>query len=123
MSASDLASIIIAVSALAVVGVLSWLVIGLRQTTQQLTATLHDLQSNAAATVQRLTDQAETVQDDLHRVDGLLESAERVSARADTLSKVTYGAVARPVIKTAAVVRGTSKAARRLRRGAESETG
>jgi hypothetical protein len=63
----------------------------------------------------RIETQATTIDDELHRVDGLISSAERVSARADTLSRMTYGAVARPVIKTAAVVKGTSRAARRLR--------
>ena len=74
----------------------------------------HDAAADVDATMRRLDAQADAVDHEMVRVDGLLESAERVSARADTLSKMTYGAVAKPVIKTAAVVKGTSRAARRL---------
>jgi hypothetical protein len=121
MSASDLASVIISVAALMAVGVVVWLVTELRRSTEELTSALDDLRRNVGASMARLDAQAEAVDADLRRVDGLIDSAEKVSARADALSRVTYGAVAKPVIKTAAVVKGTSKAARRLRRGAEAD--
>lgn len=115
MSATDLAAVIISMAALVAVGVVVWLITALRRATDQLRSVLDDLHNNVGTTVDRLVIQADEIDNDLHRVDGLLESAERVSARADTLSRVTYGALAKPVIKTVAVVRGTSRAARRLR--------
>ena len=120
MTASELAAIIISIAALAAVGVAVWVVIELRRSTEVLRATVTELRDDLAAMVSHVGAQAAAVDDELRRADGLLDTAERVSARADTLSKVTYGAVARPVIKTAAVVKGTSKAARRLRRGSDA---
>ena len=117
MSATDLAAVIIAMCALFAVGALEWIISDLRRTAAQLRATLERFDDHVAVSLDHLNTQSQDVDDELRRVDGLLDSAERVTARADTLSRVTYGAVARPVIKTAAVVKGTSKAARRLRRG------
>ena len=117
MSATDLAAVIIAMASLCTVAVLVWLITDLRRTADELHRVVGEAQEQLNASLARLDDQAEAVDHELYRVDGLLDAAERVSARADTLSKVTYGAVAKPVIKTAAVVKGTSRAARRIRRG------
>lgn len=114
MSASDLAAVIVVVVAIAATIGAVVLIMQLRRTTEELRDVLTGLRTDVDATMRRLDAQAEAVEHELGRVDGLLESAERVSARADTLSKMTYGAVAKPVIKTAAVVKGTSRAARRL---------
>ena len=121
MSAGDLAAVIISVAALAVAGVGVWVVVEVRRSTAELRATVEHLRGQLGAEVTRIGAQADDIDAELRRADGLLDTAERVSARADTLSKVTYGAVARPVIKTAAVVKGTSKAARRLRRGGDAD--
>ncbi len=114
MSATDLAAVLVVVVAVAVTGVAVVMVMQLRRTTDELREVLGRLRGDVDATMQRLDDQADAIESEMARVDGLVASAERVSARADTLSRVTYGAVAKPVIKTAAVVKGTSKAARRL---------
>ena len=58
---------------------------------------------------------------DLERVDGLVAQAEHVQARADKLSRITYRAVADPVIRTAAVLKGTSHATRRIRRSGSKQ--
>lgn len=117
MSATDLVVIIMAVACLLVVGLVVWLAVELRRTTDELGRTLERFHAHVDTTLAQVQHQTDDVDAELRRVDGLLEAAERVSARADTLSRMTYGAVAKPVIKTAAVVKGTSKAARRLRRG------
>ena len=119
MSATDLVAVILSVASLFVVGLVVWLVVELRRTTEELRGTLERLRTNVDTTLAHVSSQARDVDAELHRVDGLLDAAERVSARADTLSRVTYGAVAKPVVRTAAVVRGASKAARRLRRGTD----
>ncbi len=122
MSATDLAAVVIAIAALFVVGALVWIIIELRRTAEQLRASLERFDTHVATSIENLNTQSQDVDDELRRIGGLIDSAERVTARADTLSRVTYGAVARPVIKTAAVVKGTSKAARRLKRGADNQT-
>ena len=114
MSAADLAAVIVVVVAIAATIGAVVLIMQLRRTTEELRDVLVDLRTDVDATMRRLDAQADAVDHEMVRVDGLRESAERVSARADTLSKMTYGAVAKPVIKTAAVVKGTSRAARRL---------
>ena len=53
---------------------------------------------------------------ELVRVDGLLESAESVSATVDSASRLAYLAFSNPVIKAMALATGTAKAARALRR-------
>ncbi len=117
MSATDLAAVVIAVAALGVTAVAVLLIVQLRRATDELGEVLSTLRTDVDRTMVRLQDQVAAIEDELARVDGLVESVERVSARADTLSRVTYGAVARPVIRTAAVVKGTTRAARLLRRG------
>lgn len=117
MSAIDLAAVLIAVAALAAAALLVWLIIELRGTARALRSVMDDIRIDARRRGEALNRQSTAIEQELHRAEGLLDTAERVSARAETLSKLTYGAVAKPVIKTAAVVRGTGRAARRLRRG------
>ena len=115
MSATDLAIVVIVVVALGMVAVTTWLLMTLRRTTDELTDLVATLRTDIDASMGVLDDRADEIAAELQRVDGLVDTAERVSARADTLSKMTYGAVAKPVIKTAAVVKGTGRAAKRLR--------
>ena len=121
MSATDLAVVIIAVAALGVTGLAVATTMGARRAADELRELATELRIDMASQMGRLDQRAEDIETELARVDGLVESAERVSARADTLSKMTYGAVAKPVIKTAAVVKGTGRAARRLRGGDRDE--
>ncbi|MDQ1370713.1 MAG: hypothetical protein QOF20_3066 [Acidimicrobiaceae bacterium] len=53
---------------------------------------------------------------DLERADGLLETAESISATVDSASRQAYLTLSRPVVKVLAFGTGTRKAARRLRR-------
>jgi hypothetical protein len=115
MTATDLAAVILAFVALGVTAMAVVAIMMLRRSADEVRELAVDLRTHADSTMAQIESRATTMDDDLRRVDGLIASAERVSARADTLSKVTYGAVAKPVIKTAALVKGTSRAARRLR--------
>lgn len=115
MSAIDLAAIVLSVTCLALIAVATLVTVRLRSALSEVRELIDQIRSEASEVSVRLDAQAAAVDSELHRVDGLVERAERVSARADTLSRMTYGAVARPVIKTAAVVKGTSRAAQRLR--------
>jgi hypothetical protein len=115
MSAVDLAAIILSVTCLVMIAVATLVTVRLRGALGEVRALIDQIRSDAGEISARLDVQAAAVDTELHRIDGLVDRAERVSARADTLSRMTYGAVARPVIKTAAVVKGTSRAAQRLR--------
>ncbi len=117
MSATDLAAVLASVVALATVGTLVAVVFQLRRTTEELVETLDAVRVALDESVVHVQGLVGDLDYELRRVGGLIDTADKVSARADTLSRVTYGAVARPVIKTAAVVKGTGRAARMLRRG------
>ena len=117
VSATDLAIVIVSVVALASAGVVVALALSFRRAVGDLRTALEQVNEVAVPAAQELAASAERVEADLDRAGGLLDAAEIVSARADTLSKVTYRALADPVIRTAAVIKGTSTATRRLRRG------
>lgn len=123
MSAMDLAAVILAVTCLALIAVATLVIVRLRSSLAEVRALIDQVRADARDISRRLDAQADSVDRELHRIDGLVERADRVSARAETLSRLTYGAVARPVIKTAAVVKGTSRAAQRLRGAAPTGSG
>jgi hypothetical protein len=52
---------------------------------------------------------------ELERVDGLIDQAERISATVDNASRLTYKALAPPLMKTMSLVAGASRATLRLR--------
>lgn len=115
MSAGDLAAVLVGVASLMLVGLGVWVAVALRRATAELRAEVHEMQGELRSVVDDIAASAERTRDDLDRVDGLLDRVEQVTARADGISRVTYRAFAEPVIKTASVVRGTRRAARRLR--------
>ena len=121
LSGTDLAALILAGVSLSVVGLVVWLVFELRRMTEELRKTLERFRLQVDTVLTHAELQAEGVEAELCRVGGLLDVAERVSNRAEKLSQMTYGAVVKPIIKTAAVVKGTSRAARRLRRGSNDD--
>lgn len=123
MSAADLVAVVAAVVALAAVAVAVVMVTRLQRAVDELGAAVAEVRSRAVPAVEALERRAAEIDDELRRAEGLLDRAEVVSARAETLSKVTYKAVADPVIRTAAAMKGTSRAARRLRRGDQHQPG
>jgi hypothetical protein len=126
MTATDLAAVILAFVALGVTAMAVVAIMMLRRSADEVRELAVDLRTHADSTMAQIESRATTMDDDLRRVDGLIASAERVSARADTLSKVTYGAVAKPVIKTAALVNPTNepadKTSRRRSKGRTART-
>jgi len=84
-------------------------VVSLRQETGPLLAELRVSTADAKATV-------EEARDDLERFDRVLGSAEAISGALSGSSRVARVALSTPVIKTAALATGTSRAVRRLRR-------
>jgi ATP/maltotriose-dependent transcriptional regulator MalT len=122
MSAIDLAAVVLSVTCLVMIAVATLVTVRLRSALGEVRTLIDEVRSEASEISARLDAQAVAVDTELHRIDGLVDRADKVAARADTLSRMTYGAVARPVIKTAAVVKGTSRAAQRLR-GAAPQPG
>ena len=84
-------------------------VVSLRQETGPLLAELRMSTADARATM-------EEARDDLERFDRVLGSAEAISGALSGSGRVARVALSTPVIKTAALATGTSRAVRRLRR-------
>jgi hypothetical protein len=85
-------------------------VASLRQETGPLLAELRASTDDARAVMAE-------ARDDLERFDRVLGSAEAISGALAGGSRVARAALSTPVIKTAALATGTSRAVRRLRRG------
>jgi hypothetical protein len=81
----------------------------LRQETGPLLAELRMSTADARQTM-------EEARDDLERFDRVLGSAEAISGALSGSGRVARVALSTPVIKTAALATGTSRAVRRLRR-------
>jgi len=84
-------------------------VVSLRQETGPLLAELRLSTADAKAVV-------DEARDDLDRFDRVLGSAEAISGALSGSGRVARVALSTPVIKTAALATGTSRAVRRLRR-------
>jgi len=84
-------------------------VVSLRQETGPLLAELRLSTADARATM-------EEARDDLERFDRVLGSAEAISGALSGSGRVARVALSTPMIKTAALATGTSRAVRRLRR-------
>ncbi|MEO7370369.1 MAG: DUF948 domain-containing protein [Ilumatobacteraceae bacterium] len=84
-------------------------VVSLRQETGPLLAELRSSTADAKATVAE-------ARDDLERFDRVLGSAEAISGAVAGGGRVARAALSTPVIKTAALATGTSRAVRRFRR-------
>jgi hypothetical protein len=124
MTAADLAIVIAAVlcclgfTALVVVlvrvldtlRVLRDEVSSLRADTQPLLAELRESTEHARATMAE-------ARHDLERFDRVLGSAEAISDAVSGSGRVARAALSTPIIKTAAIATGTTRAVRRLRRG------
>jgi hypothetical protein len=89
---------------------------GLLRTLRTLTTAIEELRAEVvplAGQWRRTVDQANS---ELVRVDGLLTSAESVTATVDSASRLAYLALSNPVIKVLAFGAGTGRAFRRIRR-------
>jgi hypothetical protein len=84
-------------------------VVSLRQETGPLLAELRLSTADVKATV-------DEARDDLDRFDRVLGSAEAISGALSGSGRVARAALSTPVIKTAALATGTSRAVKRLRR-------
>lgn len=116
MTAADLAIIIVTgCSIVAVVAVLFALQ-RILSAVRSITRTLDDLNAEALPLIEDLSASLAEANEELARVDRLVGSAESISATVDATSRLAYRALSAPVIKTVAVRRGASRAARRMRK-------
>lgn len=115
LTAQDIAVLtVVAVSIVAAVAIALALVTLLR-TVRELRTELSQFRERSDAALVELNETVEIARADLERVDDLVGSAEALAATVDGVAKVGYLTVGKPVIKTVALAKGTSRAARRIR--------
>lgn len=115
MGAGDLAAVVVAVVSLVATAALTVAVQSLVRTLRDLRTvldTLHDQTLPLVADLRSTVDQAGA---DLERVEGILDSAARITSTVDSASQLTYRALSPPIIKTMSAMAGLKRAGRRLR--------
>ncbi len=115
MSAVDLAAVIVTIVCLVVVAVLVIAIQTLVRTLRELRATVDDLRSSTLPMVDDLQSTVTKANEELDRVDGVIGRAERITATVDVASRLSYKAMAPPLIKTISIVKGAAGARRALR--------
>jgi hypothetical protein len=121
VSAGDLVVVIASVVMIAATATIAVLVSALIRSLHELRDVLDDLRGEAVPLMGELRTTVSAAGAEVDRVDGLLETAEAISARVDGASRVGYLAFHRPMIRTVAVWRGVRRGARRLVRGRPTE--
>ncbi len=116
MNAGDLAAVLVAIVVLGAVAALTVAGVSLWHTMRELRTVVDELRTEAVPTVTALRETVESANHELDRVDGLLDSAERISTTVDSASRLTFRALSPPIMKTMSFVAGTRRAGARLRR-------
>jgi hypothetical protein len=114
VSAGDLAAVIVSFVMIAVIVALALVVQALLRALRELRETLASLEGEAVPLMGELRDTVERAGVEVERVDGLLDTAESISATVDSASRLGYLAFRAPVIRTVALGRGIGRGARRL---------
>ena len=114
MTAWELVTVLVAIAALGVVIALSHLVIKLRQTIEDLTELTNKIQSTLELATDRLERQADGIEREYHRVDGLIETAEKITSRANFVSGLTYSIFTKPITQIASILKGGIRLAKVL---------
>ena len=107
MTAWELVTILVAIAAMGVVKALTHLVIRLRQVINDLSEITNKVRSTVEFATDRLERQANDIEREYHRVDGLLETAEMITSRANFVSNLTYSIFTKPVTQVASMLKGS----------------
>ena len=105
MSGGELAVVLASVAVVVAVGVLGAIGVSLGRALRDLRRLLSEIRRDLLPAVQRIEEASGQVTGEVQRVGGLLDVAERVSERAETLSRVTYRALVEPFGAVASLFR------------------
>ena len=115
MTAWELATILVAIAALVVVVVVVNLIIQLRQVIKNLNEAAREIQSTVELASKRLDRQATDIENEYQRVDGLIDTAEEITSRANFVSELSYRIIAKPMMRLSSLLKGTFRIAKMLR--------
>jgi hypothetical protein len=121
MSAGDLAAVLVAIVSLVAVAILVVASLSLLRTLRELRSVVDTLRGQTLPMVGDLRAAVTQAGSDLERVEGLLDTAERITDTVDSASRLTFRALSPPLIKTMSFVAGARRAGRRLRGRASTE--
>jgi uncharacterized protein YoxC len=116
VTAGDLAAVFVAIASVIAVVLLTIALLSMLRTLNALRIAVEDLRRETLPVVTELQQTVSRANAELERVDGLLVSAESVTATVDSFSNLAYLAFSNPLVKILAFGAGTSRAARALRR-------
>jgi hypothetical protein len=116
VTAGELAAVIVSIASVAAAVALIFGVFHMVRTMAALRLSIEELRRTTIPVVDELSRTVTAANAELARVDGLLESAESVTATVDSASRLAYLAFSNPAIKAMALASGTAKAAKALRR-------
>lgn len=117
MSATDLAAIVVTTLSLVMVAVMVVAVQSMVRTLRELRLTVDELRGSTLPMVEDLRTTVAKAGDGLDRVDGIIDRAESITTTVDNASRLTYKAMAPPLIRTISLIAGAGRATRRLRWG------
>ena len=105
MSGGELAVVLASVAVVVAVGVLGAVGVSLSRSLKELRRLLGEIRRDLVPAVERIEEASGRVTGEVQRVGGLLDVAEAVSERADSLSRVTYRALVEPFAAVASLFR------------------
>jgi|TARA_X000000368_G_scaffold255787_1_gene202192 methyl-accepting chemotaxis protein len=106
VTAWELVTILVAVASLGMVVALTYTVLKLRQATEDLSEMTREIQKTVESSTGRLERQATEIEKEYHRVDGLIETAEMITSRANFVSGLTYSVFTKPIGQIASLLKG-----------------
>lgn len=116
MSGAEVTALVVAVACTLALCVLIAAVAWLARAVRALNAEVEHLRRETQVTIDALQDAVGHADAELDRTEGLLDAAERITAAAETRSRLASDAFSTPVIKALALAAGTSRVAQRLRK-------
>lgn len=116
MSATELASLIVAIASVVAVVLLAVALTSITKTLRSVREAVELLRTETVPVMSELGDTVRSANAEIERLGGVLETAESIGGTVDSASRLAYLAFSNPVIKAMAVASGTSRAARRFRR-------
>jgi uncharacterized protein YoxC len=115
-SAGGVAALVAAIAWAALVVFMMWQFTGLFRVLEATRMAIDDLRKETVPLLREVTTTVSSVNKELERADGMVESAGNIIKSAERISTVVEHAVSSPLIKVAAFGAGASRAVRRLRK-------
>jgi len=116
MTATELASLIVAIASVVAVVLLAFGLVSIARTLKEVRLAVELLRTTTIPVVVELGDTVRAANDEIERVGSLLGTAESISGTVDSASRLAYLAFSNPAIKAIALASGTGRAAKAFRR-------